>query len=249
MRKIVAIGGGEIGRPGQPAETTEIDRRIIELTGKQNPRLLFIPTASSDSRAYLERIEKHFGEGLGCGIDVLYLLKGKIEKSVLRDKILNSDIVYVGGGNTLKMMEVWKEHGIDEILKEAHEKGVVLSGISAGSICWFTQGNSDSQRFARPDAELIKVTGLGLIDALHCPHYDLEADRKPELKKMMMETQGVSIAVDDCCALEIVGDDYRVICTKPTANVYKTYWKDGEYYEEIVEKATAHRPLSDLLQA
>jgi len=248
MRKIVAIGGGEIGRPGSPAETTEIDKRIIELTGKKNPRLLFIPTASSDSKDYLKRVEDHFGVYLGCQTDVLYLLNSKIDDKTIREKILNSDIVYVGGGNTLKMMKVWKNHGLDEILKEAHDKGIVLSGISAGAICWFKQGNSDSRKFANPEADFIKVTGLGLIDALHCPHYDLESDRKPKLKKMMSKTTGVSIAVDDCCALEIVDDNYRVICTKPTANVYKTYWKAGEYYEEVVEKAAAPKALSDLLQ-
>jgi len=248
MKKIVAIGGGEIAKPGHPLETTEIDKEIIRITGKTNPKLLFIPTASSDSESYFDVVREHFGERLGCETDVLYLLKKDLDKAEIEERILSSDIVYVGSGNTLKMMRVWKNKGIDEILKQACEQGVVLSGLSAGAICWFRHGNSDSRKFADPDADLIKVSGLGLIDALHCPHYDIEKDRKSHLKQVMLETPGVSIAMDDCCALEIIDDNYRVVCTKPTANVYKTYWKAGEYYEEIIEKAVELKPLSDLLE-
>jgi len=247
MKKIVAIGGGEIGRPGHPIETTEIDKEIIRITGKKNPKLLFIPTASSDSESYFDVVKEHFGERLGCKTDVLYLLKKDLDKAEIEKQILCSDIIYVGGGNTAKMMSVWRKLNVDDFLKKAYEKGVVLSGISAGSICWFRHGNSDSKKFTNPNANLTKISGLGLINALHCPHYDIEKDRKPHLKQVMKETPGVSIAMDDCCALEIIDDNYRVVCTKPTANVYKTYWKAGKYYEEIIEKTVELKPLSDLL--
>jgi len=183
MKKIVAIGGGEIGRPGYPVETTKIDKEIIKLTGKTNPRLLFIPTASSDSELYYETIKKHFGKRLGCKTDVLYLIGKNLGKNEIEEKILGSDIVYVGGGSTLKMMKIWRKTGVDNALKLAYKKGVVLSGLSAGSICWFKWGNSDSKKSIDPKADLIKVSGLGLINALHCPHYDFEKDRKPDLKK------------------------------------------------------------------
>jgi dipeptidase E len=95
--KIVAIGGGEIGRPGYRMETISIDKEIIKLSGKKNPKLLFIPTASSDSESYYEVIKKYFGKKLGCKNDVLYLLKNKISKEEIREKIFGTDIVYVGG--------------------------------------------------------------------------------------------------------------------------------------------------------
>lgn len=248
MKKIVAIGGGEIGRPGYPVETTKIDKEIIGLTGKKNPKLLFIPTASSDSESYFEVVTKHFGKGLGCRVDVLYLIKEKPGKKEIEEKIFGSDIVYVGGGNTLQMMKVWRKSGVDKILREAYEKGIVLSGLSAGSICWFRWGNSDSRRFANPKADLIKVAGLGLIDALNCPHYDFEKDRKQDLKEMMKKTPGISIALDNCCAMEIIDDQYRIIDSKSSANAYKVYWKAGEYHEELINKDKEFKSLKDLLE-
>lgn len=245
MRKIVAIGGGEIGRPGFPVETTAIDKEIIKLSGRKNPRLLFIPTASSDSEGYRKTVEAHFGR-LGCKIDALNLLKDKLSKKEIEKKILGSDIIYVGGGNTLKMMKIWRKSGIDKILLKAHKKGVVMSGLSAGSICWFKYGNSDSRKFSNPEAGLIKVRGLGLIEALHCPHYNVEKFRKSDLKEMMKKTSGVAIALDNCCAIEIVDDSYRIISSKKGANGYKVYWKAGKYHEEMIKKG-GHKPLKELL--
>jgi dipeptidase E len=96
--KIVAIGGGEIGRLGYQVETVSIDQETIRLTGKTNPRLLFIPTASGDSVGYYETIKKYFGDKLGCRTDVLYLLKSVPDVSEIRSKIKRTDIIYVGGG-------------------------------------------------------------------------------------------------------------------------------------------------------
>lgn len=248
MKKIIAIGGGEIGRPGYPVETTQIDKEIINLTGKKNPRLLFIPTASADSELYFETVKKHFGKTLGCKTDVLYLINKNLSKKEIEQKIFGSDIIYVGGGNTLKMMKVWRKYGVDKILKQAYEKGIVLSGLSAGSICWFRWGNSDSRKSINPKADLIKVSGLNLINALHCPHYDFEKDRKPDLKKMMRKTAGISIAIDNCCAIEIIDDKYRIICSKKSANAYKVYWKANKYYEEVIKKEKEFKVLKDLLK-
>ena len=248
MKKIVAIGGGEIGRPGFPIETIKIDKEIIKLTGKKNSKLLFIPTASSDSESYYEIVKNYFGKKLDCRTDVLYLIKEKLSKKEIREKILKSDIVYVGGGDTLKMMKIWRKNGVDKALKEAYQKGIILSGLSAGSICWFKWGNSDSRRFANPKADLIKVSGLGLINALHCPHYDLEKNRRVDLKKMMKKISGVAIAIDNCCAIEVIDNKYRIISSKPSANAYKVYWKDNKYYEEVIKKEEKLKPLNNLLK-
>jgi dipeptidase E len=247
MKKIIAIGGGEIGRPGYSVETTQIDKEIINLTGKKNPTLLFIPTASSDSEGYCQVVEKYFGKKLGCKIKFLCLINNKLSKKTIEDTILNSDIVYVGGGNTLKMMQIWRKTGVDKILIKAHRKGIIMSGLSAGAICWFKYGNSDSRKFANPNTGLIKVTGLGLINVLYCPHYDFESIRKADLKKMMKKTPGVAIAMDNCCALEIIDDQYRIISSKKTANAYKVYWKANKYYEVVIKKEKVYKPLDLLL--
>ncbi len=104
MKKIVAIGGGEIGSPGCPVETIKIDKEIIRLTGKKRPRVIFIPTASSDSDGYFETTQKHFGKRLGCKVDVLRVIKEKLSHAEIEKKVMSSDIVYIGGGNTLKMI-------------------------------------------------------------------------------------------------------------------------------------------------
>lgn len=247
MKKIVAIGGGEIGRPGYPIETTPIDKEIIKLTGRKSPKLLFIPTASSDSEGYYNNVKKYFGKKLGCKTDVLYLIKKNPTKKEIRYKILKSDIVYVGGGNTLKMMQIWRKTGVDKILIMAHKAGIVMSGLSAGSICWFKYGNSDSRKFPNSNAKFIKVAGLGLIDALHCPHYNFEEGRKADLKKMMKKTSGVAIALDNCCAIEVINDKYKIISSKKSANAYKVYWKKMKYHKETIKKEMEFKPLNQLL--
>jgi dipeptidase E len=247
-RKIVAIGGGEIGGPGTDVETLSIDEEIVRLAGKARPRLLFLPTASSDSEGYYSSVQRHFGERLGCRTDVLYLIKNKPAHDEIERKILDTDIIYVGGGNALAMMTVWRKYGVDKLLARASESGVVLSGLSAGSICWFRWGNSDSRRFANPQAPLIRVRALGWIKALHCPHYDAEKDRKPALRTMMKTTPGVAIALDNCCAIEIIGDTYRIISSRPSAHAWKVYWKAGHFYEEQIPQNETFGPLDSLLK-
>ena len=206
MSKIVAIGGGEMGRPKEgggfyPIETTDIDMEIVRLTNKRHPRLLFMPTASYDSEDYYNVVKKHF-LSLGCSaVDVLKLSKTVLSKRQLEDLILSYDGIYVGGGNTLRLMTIWRKMGVDTILSKAYERGIVLSGLSAGSICWFSYGNSDSRRFTSGSDKLIKVSGLGFINALHCPHYDVEHFRQQDLKRTMRSTpKVVAIALDNCTA-------------------------------------------------
>lgn len=145
------------------------------------------------------------------------------------------------------MMKIWRKNHVDKILIQAYEKGVVLSGLSAGSICWFRWGNSDSRRFTNPKADSVKVSGLGLIKALHCPHY-LKEKRKNDLKKMMKKTSGVAIAIDNCCAIEVIDDKYRILSSKQSANAYKVYWKANKYFQEIIGKEKKLKPLKDLLR-
>lgn len=241
MKTIVAIGGGETFE-----ENTQINKRIVELSKKKKPKLLFIPTASGDPISYFDKLNEHFSK-FNCVCDALYLIKEKPTKKIISEKILGADIIYVGGGNTFRMMKIWKKTGVDKLLKKAYENGTVLSGLSAGSICRFKYGNSDSRKFNNPEAGLIKVTGLNLVNALHCPHYDMEADRKPDLKNMMKKTFGVvAIAIDNCCAIEIIDDEYKIIDSKKTANAYKVYWKQRKFIEEKIEKTENYKKLIEL---
>lgn len=249
MGKIVAIGGGEIGRPGFPVETTSIDKEIIRLTGKKKPRLLFIPTASNDSEGYIEVVRKHFGRRLKCAVDVLNVAKNNLSRKEIRDKVLSSDIIYVGGGNTLSMMKKWRLLGVDKILVEAYKKGIVLSGLSAGAICWFKYGNSDSRRYTSGSSQLIRVKGMGLINALHCPHYDKEKNRKKGLKEMMEKTPGIiAIALDECAAFQVVDDKCRIIRSKKDAKAYKAYWRNGKYLHEEIPCVKDYNKLEELLK-
>ena len=193
MGTIVALGGGEL----RDAETRTIDKRIMELTSKSHPNALFIPTASGDATDYAAIFNAQYGDALGCTTDTLYLLKNRPIPDVITQKIREADLIYVGGGNTLRMMKLWRKLGIDQLRVEAHERGTVLSGISAGAICWFASGFSDSRRFAgKDDWPYIRVRGLGLVNAIYCPHVDSEKRLAPFTQFMQKHNQ-FGIGCDD----------------------------------------------------
>jgi dipeptidase E len=247
--KIIAIGGGEIGRPGYPIETEEIDREIIRLTGKKHPKALLLPTASGDSLLYWETFQNYYGQKLGCQTDVLYLFKNNFSSREIREKILGSDIIYVGGGNTLRMLKRWRKLGVDKILEEAGRKGVILSGLSAGAICWFEYGNSDSRKFGpKKSTKLVKVRGTGFLPSMACPHYDVEKSRRHSLRRMIKENGGLSIALENCSALEVVDDQYRVITSSKNARAYRLYRQNGKVVEEELPNDKKFRPLEELFE-
>ncbi len=250
MGKIVVIGGGEIGRPGYPVETTKLDEETIRLTGKANPKLLFLPTASSDSEGYVEVVRAHFGKRLGCRVDYLMLISQRYSKKELTDRILGADIVYVGGGNTLKMMRRWRYLGVDKLLEKAFNQGTVLSGLSAGGICWFDFGHSDSMHmYGQKDWEYINVRGLGLIKGIHCPHFDSQTDgktRRKDFMEFMSNYSQVGIGIDDKCAVEFVDDGYRVIATNSNSRAYRVFKINGKVEIEEIEKSKKFTPISAL---
>lgn len=236
--KILAMGGGENGRPGKPYEVKKFDEKVVELTEKQSPNLLFIAFTQKSAEGaenYYNVIKKNFSN-LGCKCE--HLREDDLhDMRIVKEKIDNADIIYVGGGNTLRLMNILRKHKIDEMLKLACEKGTVLSGISAGAICWHNFGNSDSRRFTSNSTQLIKVTGLGFIPALFCPHYDVESARQEDLKRMMKTTKGVALAFENCTALEINGNEYAVLKSKDTAKAWKCYWSKGEYIKKELKES------------
>jgi len=248
VKKIVAIGGGEI----RDSEMFVIDKEIIRLTQKKHPKLLFISTASLDNEDYYKGVDKYYGKKLGCKTDVLYLLKETPSPREIRNKILDSDIIYVGGGNTLKMMKLWRRLGIDKMLKTAWQKGIVLCGLSAGSICWFESGHSDSMSFYNPKKwKYINVHGLGFIKGIHCPHYDNETlgvPRKTHFRNMIQKIGGIGIAIDENCAIEFLDDKFRVITSKKSTKAFRVYKKDGKVISKKIEQKNNLMPIATLYE-
>ena len=248
MRKIVAIGGGEM----RSLETLAIDEEVLRLARTARPRALFIPTASYDSVDYWEAFQHVYGEELGCATDVLYLLENVPPSENIEEQILSSDLIYGGGGNTLKMMRRWRKLGVDGMLERAYAKGIVLAGVSAGAMCWFSHGHSDSMAFYHPDDwSYIRVRGMGLIHAFACPHYDGETagvKREQDFQQMVKKQGGMGVAIDNCCARELVDEEFRVITTRPGPGVYRVYRACGGVAVEQVPQKPDFTAISTLLQ-
>jgi len=194
-KNIVAIGGGGFGRS---LGSLKIEKYIISLITKKRPKICFIPTASGDSSLYKLNFYRAFSK-LDCITSHIDFFS---RTENLEEKVLTQDIIYVGGGNTKSMLAVWKEWDLHNILKTAYEKGIVMSGVSAGAICWFEKGITDS--FAK---ELNIINCLGIIDGVACPHFDEEKEREPYVNDVIQrEIIESCICIEGNCALHIKND-------------------------------------------
>ena len=192
MRQIIAIGGGGFGRT---THENHIEQYILDQSSKSNPNILFIPTASAEPPDYIENFYKVFNE-LECHPSHLSLFK---RTPNLEKLFAEQDVFFVGGGNTKSMLAVWREWGIDELLHNAYHEGKIMSGVSAGAICWFEKGVTDSW-----DDELRVLDCLGIIKGNCCPHYDEEPERRPVVKKLLQSNKTKDVfAVDGGAALHI----------------------------------------------
>ena len=201
MRQIIAIGGGGFGRN---SDADHIEQYILDQSKKSRPNILFIPTASAEPPEYIDNFYKVF-EKLNCVPRHLSLFK----RTPDLDKLFNQqDIFYVGGGNTKSMLAVWKEWDLHNILRNAYEKGIVMSGVSAGAICWFDKGITDS--YAK---ELAIIDCLGIVEGIACPHFDEEKEREPYVNDVIQrEIIESCICIEGNCALHIKNDfDYSSI--------------------------------------
>lgn len=211
MKQIIAMGGG--GFSMEP-ENPLLDLYVLQQAGSENPKVCFVPTASGDADGYIQRFYKAFGEHT-CEPSHLSLFNPPTTD--LEDYVLSKDIMYVGGGNTRNLLVLWKEWGLDAILKKAWEQGIILAGLSAGSICWFEEGVTDSV-----PGELTGLTCLGFLSGSNCPHYDGEQERRPSYHRLMQEGKvGHGIAVDDGVGIHYLDQDiHRVISSRPHARAY-----------------------------
>lgn len=224
-KQILAMGGG--GFSMEP-ENLKLDRYLLSLSSKKRPKVCFIGTASGDAESYIERFYKSMKE-LDCEPTHLALYRGP--EGSLRDFVLEQDIFYVGGGNTRNLLALWREWKLDVYLKEAYEKGAVLGGISAGSICWFEEGVTDSV-----PGKLSSLKCLGLLTGSNCPHYDGEADRRDSYHRLLKEGMKDGVACDDGVAALYVNEKLvEYISSRSSTFSYELSVQDGEVIEKKVE--------------
>lgn len=212
MRQIIALGGG--GFSMEP-ENPLLDVYILKQSSSLNPSVCFLPTASGDAENYIARFYDAFHQH-NCNPSHLSLFKPPTRD--LEDYILSKDIMYVGGGNTKNLLILWKEWGLDRILKKAWEEGVVLAGISAGSICWFEEGVTDSF-----GDELEPIKALGFLKGSNCPHYDEEVERRPAYHHFIESNQlKPGYAAEDGVAIHFVEQEMvKVVSSRPNAKAYQ----------------------------
>ncbi len=217
-RHIVAVGGA--GFSLEP-DNLALERYVIGLTGKSNPRVCFVPTASGDSQEYIDRYNVA-SENLPWQPSLLSLFRG--ETPDIESVLLNQDIIYVGGGNTRNMLVLWRDWGVDTLMRRAWEQGIVLTGVSAGSICWFEQGTTDSI-----PGELTALPCLGFLPGSNCPHYDSEEKRQPTYTRMVASGEMLpGYATDDGVAVHYVGTKLeKVISSRPNGRAFKVE-RDGD---------------------
>src|SRR5881409_3105455 len=218
VRHIVAMGGG--GFSMEP-ENPLLDDFILGLTGKRRPKVCFLATASGDADGYIERFYKAMPQRR-CQASHLGLFKRTNANP--SPFLLEQDVIFVGGGNTANMLAIWRVHGFDEIAREAWERGIVLSGWSAGMICWFEAGVTDS---FGPQLEGLR-DGLGFLPGSACPHYDSEELRRPVYTKLVAEGFPPGLALDEGTAAHYVGTELReILASSPDSRGYHV-GPDGE---------------------
>jgi dipeptidase E len=220
-KQIIPIGGGGFYRD---SENLELERYVIRQTGAETPRVAFIPTASGEPDHCVASFYSAFLK-LGCRPSVLTFFKRTPE---LRSFLLNQDVIYVGGGNTKSLLAVWRDWGVTEILREAWEAGIVLTGVSAGAICWFDQGLTDSFSDG-----LWPLECLGFLPGSCCPHYDGEAQRRPSYHRLLASGEiSAGVAIEDWTGVHFKGSEiHRVIASKRGAQAYSMRAVHGSVQE------------------
>ena len=208
-----------------------IMRELLRLTNKDRPRLLLVMTASGDDRSYLTR---SYGAFQGWSVDVSHLELFSQPNADPRELIMGSDAIWVGGGSVANLLAVWRVHGLDHTLREAWEAGIVLGGVSAGSICWHIGGTTDSF-----GPELRPVTdALGLLPYGNGVHYDNEEQRRPLLHQIVAdEVLPVSFATDDGIGILYEGiDPVQVVADRPDteASAYRVEKSWGKVVETVL---------------
>lgn len=235
MQKLLLIGGGGNGRGDSPYETKVFDEEVVKMTGKDEPNFLFIGLASSFSDSYYDTMKKIYKD-LGC--TTAYLKKKNIinNPDISRNKILNADIIYICGGDSIKLIDTIKEYHLEKYLEEAKNKGTILCGISAGAIMLANNGYSDSRIIRNESDKYEFINGLNLLDISFCPHYNQESKKANDMKAELKNTSKVVYALGDGSAIEVIEDKFRIITSIPKAKAYKCFYENGSFHEIELEE-------------
>jgi len=208
-------------------ETPMLDNYILSLSGKSRPRICFVPTASGDSESYIAQFYRRFAE---AQCEPTHLSLFKRDGRNLIEFARSVDVIYVGGGNTANMLAVWRLHEWDKALHSALEAGTILAGVSAGSICWFETGVTDSF-----GGHLAPLGCLAFLSGSNCPHYDSEANRRPAYHRLVREGMAPGLAADDGVALHYIdGRLHRVVSSHAEARAYRVESTDGIVTETVI---------------
>jgi dipeptidase E len=227
--QIVALGGGGFS---MEKDGSMLDDYVLSLTNAVRPRVCFLPTASGDADHYVVRFYRRFSTY--CEASHISLFRrdqgGAGVEEDLASHLLSQDLIYVGGGNVVSMLGVWRAHGLDDILRQAWREGVVLCGPSAGSLCWFDEALS---AFHGPPR---RVRGLGLLPYSNCVHYDAEPARRAEYHSLVGEGMRRGFAADDGVGLHFHDTRLaRVVSSRPDARAYRVEQVDEEVAEAALE--------------
>ena len=211
-RQIVAFGGGGFSmESGNPL----LDEYVLGLASSARPRVCFLPSASGDADHYIVRFYRAF-DPCRCEPSHISLFRREQGATDFRSHLLSQDIVYVGGGSLISLLGVWRAHGIDSILREAWESGVVLCGLSAGSLCWFTESVTGFHGTPR------RVDGLGLLPCSNCVHYEPEGERGQVYRRMLLQGMRPGYAAEDGAALHFRGLELSVaVASRPNAYAWR----------------------------
>jgi dipeptidase E len=225
LSQIVAFGGGGFSMDaGNPL----LDEYVLRATGVECPRVCFVPTASGDADHYVVRFYRTFA-AMGCEPSHLSLFRRDrtAAQGDPAEHLLAQDLIYVGGGSVISLLGAWRAHGIDLALEEAWRRGVVLCGLSAGSLCWFSEAVTAFHGAPQ------RVEGLGLLPHSNCVHYDGEPARRTEYRRFVRDGMRPGDAADDGAALHFVGADlHRVVASRPG----KCGWHVAVRGDRVVER-------------
>ena len=220
MRQVVAFGGGGFS---QEAGNPLLDDYVLGLTGTASPRVCFLPTASGDADHYIVRFYNAFRDHARPSHVSLF----RRERGVpdIRSHLLAQDLIYVGGGSLISMLAVWRAHRIGSILRDAYEAGVILCGLSAGSLCWFSEAVSGYQD------EINRVPALGFLPHSNAVHY-CDGSRRGAFHRHLMNGMPGGYAAEDGAALRFVGDELvEVVASRPKARAYKLERRGSQILE------------------
>jgi dipeptidase E len=240
VKRIFAMGGGGFTmEPSNPA----LDRFILSLAGRPIPRICFLPTASGDPDDHIARFHAAF-DGELCEPSHLSLFRLGRRPVAVAEHLLAQDVIYVGGGSMVNLLAIWAAHELDRILVECWRQGIVLAGLSAGSMCWFEVGVTTSGGKPAP------ARGLGLLPGSNCVHYDGEPARRPiYLEYVRRGTIPGGYGVDDGVGLLFEGTRLdRVVSSRAAAKAYRVHGRDGAVMEtplqpeRLTVDARAHPP-------